>query len=232
MKRLIISILTIFIISNSFSQEIKFEKPNYKKISKEIKKKKSKFYYKKLFDRYLEGDTTFNLNEKRHLYYGFAFQEEYSPYGNSTYTDSLKVFYKKDTLTKFDFEEIVRFSKLILDENPFDLRAINNLNYAYYSLENKDLEKLYNYKSLLIIDAIMSSGDGISEKSAFFVIYVPHEYDLINALGLGFGGEQSLTANGFDYLKLQDNEYGIEGFYFEISRSLEHLNLMFKRKHH
>jgi hypothetical protein len=40
MKRLLISIFTIFIISNSFSQELKFEKPNYKKISKEIKKKK------------------------------------------------------------------------------------------------------------------------------------------------------------------------------------------------
>jgi len=230
MKRFIISILTILIISNSFSQEIKFEKPNYKKISKEIKKKKSKFYYKELFDRYLDGDTTFNLNEKRHLYYGFSFQEEYSPYSSSTYTDSLKTLYEKDTLTNFDFKEIIKFSKLILDKNPFDLRAINNLNYAYYSLENKDLENIYNYKSLLIIDVIMSSGDGISEKSAFYVIYVSHEYDLINALGFGLGGEQSLTGNGFDYLKLQDNEFGIEGFYFEISRSLEHLSLMFKRK--
>ncbi|MEZ5083803.1 MAG: DUF4919 domain-containing protein [Bacteroidales bacterium] len=228
MKRLLISIFTIFIISNSFSQELKFERPNYKKISKEIKKKKSEFYYKNLFDRYLNGDTTFNLNEKRHLYYGFSFQDDYSPYGSSTYNDSLKVFYEKDTLTEFDFKEIIKFSKLILDEKPFDLRAINNLNYSYYSLGNKDLENLYNYKSLLIIDAIMSSGDGISEKSAFYVIYVSHEYDLLNALGFGFGGEQSLTTNGYDYLKLQDNEFGIEGFYFEISRSLEHLNLMFK----
>jgi hypothetical protein len=29
----------------------------------------------------------------------------------------------------------------------------------------------------------MSSGDGISEKSAFYVRYVSHEYDLLNALG-------------------------------------------------
>jgi hypothetical protein len=106
MKRLLISIFTIFIISNSFSQELKFEKPNYKKISKEIKKKKSEFYYKNLFDRYLNGDTTFNLNEKRHLYYGFSFQDDYSPYGSSSYNDSLKVFYEKDTLTEFDFNEI------------------------------------------------------------------------------------------------------------------------------
>ncbi|PID93802.1 MAG: hypothetical protein CSA95_05820 [Bacteroidetes bacterium] len=228
MKRLIILIASIFIISNAYSQEMKFERPNYKKIRREIKKRKSNLYYKKLFDRYINGDTTFNLNEKRHLYYGFSFQEDYSPYGISTYSDSLTIFYEKDTLTESDFNEIIKFSKLLLDENPFDLRALDNLNYAYYRLGNKELENLYNYKLLLILDAIMSSGDGISEKSAFYVIYISHEYDLLNALGFGFGGEQSFTTNGYDYLKLQDNEFGIEGFYFEISRSLEQLNLMFK----
>ena len=228
MKKVIISIVTIFIISNSFSQEIKFERPKYKKISKEIKKKKSKFYYKKLFDRYSNGDTTFNLNEKRHLYYGYSFQEKYSPYGSSTYTDSLTIFYEKDTLTEFDLKKIIKFSLLIIDEAPFDLRALNNLSYSYYRLGNIGLGNLYNYKSLLIVDAIMSSGDGISEKSAFYVIYISHEYDLLEALGFGFGGEQSLLISGFDYLTLQDNEFGIEGLYFEISRSLEHLNLMFK----
>jgi len=228
MKRLLISILSIFIFSHSFSQAFEFEKPDYKKIGKETKKKKSEFYYKKLFNRYLDGDTTFSLDEKRHLYYGFSFQEAYSPYGSSIYTDSLEVFYEKDTLTEVDFNEIIRFSKLVLEENPFDLRAINNLNFSYYSLGDKEFEKLYNYKFFMIIDAIMSSGDGISEESAFYVLYVAHEYDLINALGFRFGGEQSLINTGYDYLTLQDNEFGIAGFYFEISRSLEHLNLKFK----
>lgn len=228
MKRIVILIVTLFFISTLFSQEINFESPNYKKISKEIKKKKSKFNYEKLFDRYSKGDTTFNLNEKRHLYYGYSFQEEYSPYGSSEYTDSLKIFYQKETLTEFDFKEIIKFSELILDKNPFNLRAINNLSFSYYNLGNSELENSYYNKSSIIIDAIMSSGDGLSEKTAFYVIYVSHEYDLLDAIGFGFGGEQSLTTNGFDYLKLQDNEFSIEGFYFEISRSLEHLNLMFK----
>lgn len=228
MKKLALLIVSILVISNSFSQELKYESPNYKKISKEIKKKNSKLYYKNLFNRYLNGDTTFTLNEKRHLYYGYSFQKEYSPYTSSVYKDSLNIFFAKDSLTENDFLEIARFSLLILEEQPFDVRSMNYLSYSYYNLDNIELENIYNNKISIILDAIMSTGNGISEETAFSVIYVSHEYDILNILGFEFGGMQSLTSSGYDYLKLEENEYETEGLFFEISRSLGYLNKLLK----
>jgi len=228
MKKIVISIIGILFINLCFSQDIKNEKPDYDKIKKEINKKRSDYYYKKLFNRYLENDTNFTLSEKRHLYYGFAFQKEYSPYGHSTYQDSLEVFYSKEHLNEKDFKTIVKYCQLILDEYPFNLSALGDIRFAYFNLNNTKLEMIYNYKYFLIIDAILSSGDGLSEETAFSVIEVPHEYAILAVLEFNFGGEQSLMTGGYDYLKLEENEYDIEGLYFEISRCLNHLNLMLK----
>ncbi len=228
MKKIMTLIVAIFIISNLFSQELNYEKPDFKKIKKEIKKKRSEYYYKKLLDRYFNGDTTFSLKEKRYLYYGYSFQEEYSPYGSSVYSDSLKEYYSKDTLTKKDFAKIIKYSSALLKENPFDLEAVKNLRYCYNSLDSTELAAQYDYKLYLVIDAIMSTGNGLSKESAFYVIDVSNEYDLIRAVGFTFGGEQSLIDTAYDYLTLQENKYEIKGLYFEISRCMEQLDLLFK----
>ncbi|RLD70897.1 MAG: hypothetical protein DRJ10_19920 [Bacteroidetes bacterium] len=228
MKKIVSLIVVSFIIVISYSQDTQFKRPNYKKIEKEIKKKKSDFYYQGLFDRYIQGDSTFTIEEKRYLYYGFSFQDNYSPYGHSEFTDSLGSVLSKDTLTEVDYNSIIKFSNIILEDNPFDLRALNYLGFSYYKIGNRELEDITFYKTSIIYNAIMSTGDGISKKMAFSVIYISHEYEIIDALGFSFGGEQSLVDGGFDYLKLEENEPGVEGFYFEISRSLNSLGSMFK----
>lgn len=158
MKKSSILIAILLIITTAFSQDIEFERPNYKKIEKEIKKEESKFYYEDLFDRFVKGDKTFNLEEKRHLYYGFSYQDKYSSYGSSDYTDSLMVYFEKDTLTETDYNSIIKFSSFILDTNPFDLRALNYLAYSYYSIGNKELEHKYGYK----ISPLQSKGKSSS----------------------------------------------------------------------
>ncbi len=168
------------------------------------------------------------MEEKRHLYYGYAFQDKYSPYNLSMYSDSIRPYLQKDTLTEADCGEVIRLSKLLLDENPFDLRALNYLAYCYGRLNDPVSEFQYGNRITLVLDAIMSSGDGLTEETAFSVIFVSHEYDLLNALDFTFGGQQSLTKNGYDYLALEPNRFGIEGFYFEISRCLGALDKMFK----
>lgn len=231
MKKIALLIISVFYLLNSFSQEqeAKLEAPNYKEISKQIKNKKSKFYYPNLMNRYLNGDTHFDLDEKRHLYYGYSFQDSYSPYGSSDYSDSLKIVFNKDTLVETDYNDIIRFSSMILDENPFHLIALRNLSFSYYKLNtNPKLKELYSYKSELIYDAIFSSGDGISEKTAFYVINISDEYRILNILDFEFGGQQQLLKSRYDYLKVQENEAGIDGLYFEISRSLSHMKQMFK----
>jgi uncharacterized protein YciI len=218
----------VFTLEAAAAQEITFESPDYGKIEKEIKKRSSGFFYETLFDRYVLGDSTLTLEEKRHVYYGYSFQDKYAPYETSEYSDSVRLYLQKDTLSDSDLESVVRFSELLLKENPFDMRALNYLAFSCHSLKNEPKAVLCFNKLTTIMDAIMSSGDGISEETAFSVIYVSHEYDLLNALDFSFGGKQMLTKNGFDYLTLEPNEYGIDGFYFEISRCLATLDKMFK----
>ena len=174
-----ILILTFLLVSIiGFSQNMETEKPNYKKIEKEISKDKSEFFYPKLLKRYLIPDTTMTLKEKRYLYYGYSFQDTYSPYGHSDFSDSLRLVLQKEQHGDKELKKIIEYADSILVDNPFDLRAINDQLYAFDKLEEKlEFDKKIN-QMRIIVDALLSSGDGLKKKTAFYVIYVSHEYDL------------------------------------------------------
>lgn len=225
MKKLAL-FLAIMSSLSLYGQERKFEKPDYKDIDKKIRDEKSDFFYEKLFLKYNLADTSMSLDEKRALYYGFIFQPEYSPYGFSSFDDSIRDIAGKEEFSEYDYRQILRFSDSLLAENPFDLRALNYKMFCYEKLNDA-----YDFNSCLskmrmIVEAIMSSGNGRTKQDAFYVIFVSHEYDLINILGLKFGGGQSLIDH-YDYLRLAENDAGLEGLYFDISPSLDHLGKMF-----
>jgi len=221
---ILIILLTVW---DGFSKGIETEKPDYKKIGKEISKESSDYYYPKLMEKFKNADTTMTLEEKRHLYYGYTFQEQYAPYEDPDYVDSLKVVLQKEQHGPADLNKIVVFSDSILSENPFDLSI---LSYQLYALEGlKDLI-LFDKKmaqATIIIDALLSSGDGRTQKTAFYVIETSHEYELLGILGLQFGGQQSLIEH-YDYLEVAENQFGIEGLYFDVSPCLNSLKDMFK----
>ena len=210
-----------------FSQNIETEKPDYNKIEKEITKKKSEFFYPKLMKKYMNSDSTMTLKEKRYLYYGYSFQDAYSPYGHSDFSDTLREVLQKEKHTDEELNRIIELSDSILVDNPFDLRVIKYQLYALDKLEKKKaFDKRIN-QMRIVVDALLSSGDGLKKKTAFYVIYTSHEYDLLNILGYEFGGEQSLIDH-FDYLKVAKNSKNIKGFYFDISPCLNSMNEMFK----
>lgn len=226
MKKILFIVLFINWI-NIYSQETKIEAPDYKKIESQIKQKTSEFYYSKLVDKFNAADTTMTLEEKRHLYYGFIFQKNYSPYSSSKHSEKLRTLIDKEKLSNEDYEEIIKLSDLILYDNPFDLRTLNYKSYCLKQLNKEtELEKVI-VKMNIIMTALMSSGDGISKETAFYVITTSNEYDLLNMLGFSFGGEQSLIEH-YDYLKLDENQYNIPGFYFDVSPCLNYLSNDFK----
>ncbi len=222
-----LALIVLFSCSHLFGQNLKLEKPNYSKIEKAIKKDQSELYYPKLMQRFLDSDTGMSPEEKRHLYYGFSFQPGYAPYGHSDYEDSLNSILEKGSPNEQEYEKMIRFADSALLYNPFNNRVINAQLVAYEKLGNTDsFDKKLN-QMRIIFDALFSSGDGRSKKTAFYVIYTSHEYDLLNVLDFEFGGEQSLIEH-YDYLKVAPNSYGIEGLYFDVSPCLNSLNLKFK----
>jgi len=226
MKRILFVGFLILICFSTFSQDWDFKKPDYKQIEKSISNPNSEFYYPVLFARFQKADTTLSLEERRHLYYGYTFQMNYSPYGHSDFQDSINTILQKDSLNDVDIHSINRFGDSILQENPFDLRVLEYQTYALeYQGETEKLENK-NVQIVMVLDAIFSSGDGTSKKDAFYVIYTSHEYFILNLIGLQFSA-QSLTDH-YDYMEVADNDYGIEGLYFDVSPCLNTLKNMFE----
>lgn len=218
----------LLILCNSIiAQENNPAKPNYKKIEKNITEKNSDFFYPNLLNRFNNADSNLTINQKRHLYYGFIFQENYSPYQTSELEDSLKKVANKKKQSSIDWINIIKISDSILIVNPFDLGA---LNYKLYGYEKLNQPTKYNNTLLqfrIITDALLSSGDGLSKRTSFYVINTSHEYDIIALLGYDFGGKQSLVEN-FDYLSVELNEKETKGLFFDISPCLNSLKQMFK----
>lgn len=223
--------LALVLIFNSLmvcSQEYKFVKPDYKAIKKEVGDKNSPYFYEKLEQKFNAADTTMTLEEKRHLYYGFTNQERYSSFYTGAANDSLRSVLDKEVLETDDFKKIITYGTAVLSENPFDIRTLNIMSYAYEKQSNLTEAKNKALQIGIIVEAIFSTGDGTSKENAFYVINVPHEYDVINVLGFEFGGKQSLIEGMYDYLTLAENPYGLKGFYFDMSPSFNKLAESFK----
>lgn len=216
LKRISI-IFLLFIVLGSFAQENKFKKPNYKKIKKTISKKKSEFYYPKLMQRYLGADISMTIKDKRYLYYGFTFQKEYKPYTSSKVKPKIAKLLSKEELTKEDLNELSKLIKLHLINFPFDITMLNAQIYTYKKLKLKyEAFKIRN-QIKVIKEVLLSSGDGLLQKTAFHIINPNHELEILKFLGLQQKGTRK-SINEFEYLSLESNRNRINGLYFNLSR--------------
>ncbi len=221
MNRVVLSVIIIFFSCATTAQKNSFSVPDYKKIGKAISKADSPTFYPRLMQRYQAHDTTLSPSEYHLLYYGYSLQPEYAPYAHQPITDSLMVILREDMISPSQYNLVLKYGYAILDKNPFDMRYLDPMIYICQMQGNKELAAKLEFKLGRIIETIFTSGDGLTEKTAFHVISVSHEYDLLRALGFGFGGQQSLTQGNSDFLKVESNDYGIKGMYFNISALLK-----------
>ncbi|OIQ20112.1 MAG: hypothetical protein BM557_05420 [Flavobacterium sp. MedPE-SWcel] len=222
MKNATLFFLLLF-ITQSYSQIDDFKAPNYVLIEKNVNNKSTSLHFDNLFERYNEADSTMTIEEKRHLYYGYSFREEYSPYSRSESEKKLRKLLQKESASEKDFLKIIEYTDDILKQYPFSLRIKEYRIYSFQELGKKAEIDKENIQASIIIDAILSSGNGTEKETCFYVINTINEYELLNLLGFEFGGKQALIDNKYDYLSLAENPYQLEGFYFNISRSLQAL---------
>lgn len=222
-------ILILFLLSAvSQAQSEQFEKPDLATIKRNIGNKQSPYFFPGLMKRFLAGDSTMNLEEKRHLYFGYAYQD--TPYDEkaSEFRDSLKTVLNKDSMEITDYDKILYYSGKILKSNPFDIRVRRYQTFAYKkTLQLAEADKNH-IRNGILFDAIISTGNGISKEKAMHVIDINSEYAMITLLGLTYGNSQTLVDMQYDYLKVEKNKYDIEGLYFDTSISLNKLGELFK----
>lgn len=234
MKHTLIALVLFFAICfPAFSQKKESAPPDFAAIEKNIADKNSPFYYPALMKRYKESDTTLTTEEYRHLYYGFSFRDEYSPYGRSDLSKDVSVLFKKEELSDDDIDQVIKLEKKILEEYPFNLQDIYTLVRMYERKKDAAAVAVEEKKLTGLGKAIISTGDGRTDTTALFVISVDHEYDLIGLFGFRFGGRQSLIHSSqgeTDRLELEKNDDGIEALYFNVDRLFASMQKIFDKK--
>ncbi len=204
---------------NGPAQQTSFVKVDFNAVQSAIRAEHSPFHYPVLFNRYLNADTTLNLEEFRYLYYGFTFQEAYQPYKRPEEESLIRDLMLKDTLVADNFTALFGYCVTILKHHPFSLQYLLTSAIACSQLGLHEEAKKYYFQYDRILSTILASGDGATPESAWSVILISDEAEIISALGFQRTGRQKmLSENLCDFVYVKGNEYGIDGFYFDISR--------------
>lgn len=217
--------LAMLVLFTAQAQEEFFSAPDYAQIKRNVEEPVSSYYYPKLMEKYLAGDESMTLEEGRHLYFGYVFQPHYLPVDTSSFNNQLAEILAKKTFTASDYDRVLEYSNALLQEDPFNLRALN-AKLLVYAQRNDALEyKKVALQRRVVQNAIAGTGDGMSDKTPFYVIKVAHEYDILPFLGYNFGGEDKvLPGKKVNYLTLGNNRFGVEKVYFNIIPVIDHVS--------
>ncbi|MDP4185331.1 MAG: DUF4919 domain-containing protein [Bacteroidota bacterium] len=223
MKSYLLTLVIFCFFGTAFGQ--KELETNYDTIKAKIENPKSDFYYKKLIKRYNDFDSTLTTQEYSLIYYGFSFQKDYIV--NQPSEISLNKLLKSN-----DYEKIVAECIKILDKNPVSLLANNEMGYALYKLNKPESEwGKYQKRFRAIRKAIVYSGDGLSPETAFKVICVSDEYNILYSyFKISNIHHQSLVGI-YDKFDIDPSKYyQANVMYFDTSRELVREQQLFDKK--
>ena len=195
-----------------------YRAPDWGQIEGEVSNPGSKYYYPFLMSRYQASDTTLTHDDYYYLYYGYSTQPGYRPFLEAQYADSLKwAFAMKTTPTADVYRRVVNFCTEVLAEEPFNIRDINALAFAYQMLEQPEKADRELLKMAMIAETIKSTGSGLAESSPWFIIYSKHAEDILNLLGANYTRAiiVSRTTEFVPVNNMQDRYY--KGYYFNFS---------------
>ena len=233
MKKVFLLIIAVIVcgVASVYAQhdEEHFWPPDYRQISRNIQDPATSFYYPRLMQRFLAGDPTLSLQEGRHLYFGAVFQPWFTTADNPHYNQLLVSVLRRTTFTDQDYADILRFSQALLDEDPFNLRALESQLIVHAHYGNTVEYARIQQKRRVVLLAISSTSDGMSPDTPFFVTRMAHQFDILPFFGLHFGGEARVVRNRgilnifsrnrrtVNYVTLTPNPFGIPRYYFDIT---------------
>lgn len=229
MKQFIILFCASVIASlciNAATRKFEVKKVDFAQIKADTYNPKSKAYYPRLMQSYMSHDTTMTFDDYRNLYYGYVFQEDYSPFRTSDYSSKIEDLYYKKDYSRADCDSIEKYAALSLDDNIFDLRQMKFFIFALKQKQKNARAAIRQYRLNHLVAAILSSGTGTKE-SPWVVISMDHEYNILNFLGYVATDHKELDGN-IDYITVnKKDDKSPEGFYFDVSKIVEMSNLKY-----
>ncbi|MCM1355578.1 MAG: DUF4919 domain-containing protein [Staphylococcus sp.] len=223
---LIIALLSIPAISAQGINKLKREKPDLEKIRLETLDSKSPYYYPRLMQEFQRNDTLMKIDKYRHLYLGYMFQEDYNPY-RSSQRDIHYYAKRSQKLTRQECDSIIAYSEKALADNPFNLGEMVMLINALREKGKTNLANIWQYKLNYLLMAIVSTGTGLDEENAWYVIEPQHEYVLLNMMDYTVD-DHVFYDPSYEYITVKDaGGKSKGGYYFNIGPLLKE----YYRKH-
>ena len=230
MRRIILFITICVIALSGYakpSEKVTIQKPDFESIRAAVTDRESDFYYPKLFKKFSGNDTVMTIEEYRHLYYGYMFQEDYNPYRRAEKNENVDVLYFKTKHTKEECDTIMKYAEVNLADNPFDLRQMMFFVIALKEKRKYARASILQFKLNHLVLAIMSSGDGTKD-NPWYVISPMHEYNLLNFMNYVVEAYESVEDGVIDYLKIKKvNDKTPECYYFKVEKVIEMYNKKF-----
>ena len=157
-------------------------------------------YYPSLIKKLRQLDTSLTNKDLHLLYYGQYFQDFYKP--DVQDADQKSTFkHIKDK----EFDKALDAAKKSFETNPLNLKTIYGYamacNYLKMKSEYNRIMNLY-YQ---LIEVILESGNGRGVKTAFVVMSIDDEYEIIHSMGKT-ATKQKLIDNKTDKLKLKNSD--------------------------
>lgn len=215
------------------SHERTFIKPDYEEIKSKMENN-PKLHFSVVWEKYQQGDASMTLEEKRQLYYGYVITKDYSPYKSIHISKEMKAIMHKEKPTKKDWKTLVSLQNTSLSIEPFHCRYLYWQSVAYKALgKRKDAHRTLN-KIRCILDALTSTGDGLSKQTAIHVIAVSQEYDFLFLNGLEMH-TQLFIDGGYDLLQvvssegneedmtLMGNEDNLNELWFDVNQAMKRI---------
>jgi hypothetical protein len=220
MYKKILLMLALLLPLGLYAQEPveKFMVPDYASIKQMTQDQNSAFYYPNLFKKYKANDTTLSFREYRMLYYGYVNQPGYSRTPLHTIEDdSIAVIFDKGMLSKEDLKDIVRLGIAYLEKVPFDLKRLNLVHVAASESGDDATAQIYLNKVRMLALTVLTTGNGLSEETPFYVISDSDENAMINILGYKPNETYDLTTTR--YMTVEANEDNLKGLYFGMKNA-------------
>ncbi len=229
-KKVKLLTLVVFITTNVlFGQKI--SNIDFDLIKSQIQDSTSTFYYPVLIKKFLDLDTTITDKEFCFIYYGNVYFDKYNPYGTGKNEDEFIELYNLGM-----FKEAIPIGQRTLIDSPVNLRILYKMLVCYHKLGDKVTAKKYANLYFGLLNEIYKSGDGNSIETAYVVVKVNDEYQILNDLGLESKG-QALLNGPTDRLtidtKSQKKVKGkkkITELYFNVAKPFGHMSKQLRKK--
>ena len=224
-KRLVVFLIGIFsLCSYCYSQErLTIDYPTIKEY---VTNQHEEF--QKLMQRFEMNDSLLTRKELAIIYYGYSFTPDYTASMFNLNDDFIKV---RQLAKEGKNEEAYEIGTQLLKKNPVSLALLHKMGTLAYALQKETQEiKNYSRKYATLTTMIAFTGDGHTEETAFKVICVDDEYQLLHMLFRMEHMKSQSLVNKCDLIEFERCKYypGTQ-MYFDISRSLDYMSELFKK---